>query len=137
MLSFVATRRSVLKWWGRARAQLKSDCRFRPLGVVESRRTITFDEYFTGINAYPEAVRKAMIQVARMPPTQFVALIEYEGQDSLGAPLRTTATCTFNSLEGDDAPSRTYWVVLDGERNEEWAARQANASTLLRRLLEH
>jgi hypothetical protein len=107
------------------------------VGVVESRRTITFDEYFTGITVYSEAVRKAMIQAARMQPTQFVALIEYEALDSLGAPLRTTATCTFNSLEGDDAPSRSYWVVLDGERNVEWAARQANTSTLLRRLLEH
>jgi hypothetical protein len=107
------------------------------VGGVKSRRTITFDEYFTGITAYSEAVRKAMIQAARMQPTQFVALIEYEALDSLGAPLRTTATCTFNSLEGDDAPSRSYWVVLDGERNVEWAARQANASTLLRRLLEH
>jgi hypothetical protein len=57
------------------------------VGVVESRRTITFDEYFTGITVYSEAVRKAMIQAARMQPTQFVALIEYEALDSLGAPF--------------------------------------------------
>jgi hypothetical protein len=108
---------------------------YQRIGVVESKRTITFDEFFTDpVRAVPEASRKAMVQVARVPPVQFAALIEYEGRDSLGGPLRTTATCTFNSLEGDDAPSRTDSVVLDGERNYAWAARQANALTLLRRL---
>ena len=111
---------------------------YQRIAVDESRRTITFNEFFTDpLRATSEPTKKAMVQVARVAPVQYVARIEYETQDSLGAPLRRTSTCTFNSREGDDAPSRTYWVVLDGEHNMEWAARQPNAATLVQRLLEH
>jgi hypothetical protein len=111
---------------------------YQRIGVDESRRTITFDEFFTDpIRAVSEATRKAMVQVARVPPVQYVALIDYQAQDSIGAILRERATCTFNSLDGSDAPTRTYWVTIDGEHNMEWATRQPNAATLLRRLLEH
>ncbi len=76
-----------------------------------------------------------MVQVARVPPVQYVAHIDYQAQDSVGAIIRERATCTFNSLDGSDAPNRTYWVMIDGEHNLEWAARQPNAASLLRRLL--
>ena len=110
---------------------------YQRIGVDESRRTITFDEFFTdSLRAASEPTRKAMVQVARVPPVQYVAVIDYQAQDSIGAIIRETTTCTFNSLEGDDAPSRTYWVKIDGKHNMEWAARQPNAATLLRRLLE-
>jgi hypothetical protein len=59
-----------------------------------------------------------------------------EAQDSIGAIIRERATCTFDSLDGSDAPTRTYWVKIDGEHNKEWAARQPKSDTLLRRLLE-
>ena len=111
---------------------------YQRLSVDESKRTITFDEFFIDpIRAVSEATRKAMIQVARVPPVQYVALIDYQAQDSVGAIIREKATCTFNSLDGSDAPIRTYWVMIDGEHNIEWAASQPHAATLLRRVLEH
>jgi hypothetical protein len=111
---------------------------YQRIGVDGSSRTISFDEFFTDpLRAVSEATRKAMVQVARVPPVQYVALIDYQAQDSIGAIIRERATCTFNSLEGSDAPTRTYWVKIDGEYNIEWAARQPKAATLLRRLLEH
>ncbi|PDT90966.1 hypothetical protein CO669_08365 [Bradyrhizobium sp. Y36] len=78
-----------------------------------------------------------MMQAARHPPVQYVALIDYQAQDSIGAIIRERASCTFNSLDGSDAPARTFWVKIDGERNLEWAARQPNAATLHRRLLKN
>jgi hypothetical protein len=107
---------------------------YQRLSVDESKRTITFDEFFADpYRAVSEVTRNAMIKSARKQPAQLVALIEHEAQDSLGAPNRTTATCTFISLEGDDAPSRTSWVALDGEYNVKWAARQPNAALLRRK----
>ena len=111
---------------------------YQRISVDESERTITFDEFFTDtLRAVSEATRKAMVQVARVPPVQYVALIDYQAQDSVGAIIRERATCTFNSLDGSDAPTRTYWVMIDGEHNIEWARRQPNAATLLRRVLEN
>jgi hypothetical protein len=111
---------------------------YERIGVDESRRTITFDEFFTDpMRAVSEATRKAMVQIARVPPVQYVALIDYQAQDSIGAIIRERATCTFNSLDGSDAPTRTYWVKIDGEHNMDWAARQPKSDTLLRRLLEN
>jgi hypothetical protein len=111
---------------------------YQRISVDESRRTITYDEFFTDpLRAVSEATRKVMVQVARVPPVQYVALIDYQAQDSVGAIIRERATCTFNSLDGSDAPGRTYFVMIDGEHNMEWARRQPNAATLLRRVLEH
>jgi hypothetical protein len=111
---------------------------YQRIGVDDSRRTITCDDFFTdSLRAGSEATRKAMVQVAPVPPVQYVALIDYQAQDSIGALIRERATCTFNSLDGSDAPTRTYWVKIDGEHNMEWAARQPNATTFQRRLLEH
>lgn len=75
-----------------------------------------------------------MVQVARVPPVQYVAFIDYQAQDSVGAIIRERATCIFNSLDGSDMPEHTYWVQVDGEHNMAWATRQPNAATLLRRL---
>ena len=77
-----------------------------------------------------------MIQAARVPPVQYVALIDYQAQDFIGAIIRERATCTFNSLEGTDAPTRTYWVKIDGEYNTDWAARQPNAAALQLRVVQ-
>jgi hypothetical protein len=108
---------------------------YQRIAVDESRRTMTFDEFFTDpLRAVSEGTRKAMVQHARVPPVQYVALIDYQAQDSIGAIIRERATCTFNSLDGSDAPFRTYWVIIDGEHNMKWAARQPSAATLLRRL---
>jgi hypothetical protein len=97
---------------------------YQRIGLDGSRRTITFDEFFTDpARAVPESTQKAMIKVARVPPVQYVALIDYQAQDTIGAIIRERATCTFNSLQGDDAPTRAYWVNIDGERNTAWAAR--------------
>ena len=110
---------------------------YQRIGVDESRRTIAWDEFFAEPErSVSEATRKAMIQAARVPPVQSVALIDYRAQDSIGAIIRESATCTFNSLDGSDAPSRTIWVKIDGEHNIKWAARQPNATILRRRLLE-
>jgi hypothetical protein len=111
---------------------------YQRISVDESKRTITFDEFFTDpIRAVSETTRKAMAQVGRVPPVQYVALIDYQAQDSIGAIIRERATCAFNSLGGSDASIGTSWVMIDGEHNNKWAARQPNAATLLRRLLEH
>ena len=108
---------------------------YERIGVDESRKTITFDEFFTDpLRAVSEVTKKAMVQGARLPPVQYVALIDYQAQDSVGAIIRERATCTFNSLDGSETPARTYWVQIDGEHNGAWAARQPNAVTLLRRL---
>jgi hypothetical protein len=110
---------------------------YQRIGGDESRRTITWDEFFTEPErAVSEATRKVMIQFARVPPVQYVALIDYQAQDSIGAIIRESATCTFNSLDGSDAPTRTYMVKIDGEHNMKWAARQPNAATLQRHLWE-
>jgi hypothetical protein len=78
-----------------------------------------------------------MIQAARVPPVQYVALIDYQAQDLIGAIIRERAICTFNSLEGTDAPTRTYWVKIDGEFNFDWSKRQPNAANLQRRMREN
>jgi hypothetical protein len=110
---------------------------YQRIGADDSRRAIAWDEFFAEPErSVSEATRKAMIQAARVPPVQYVALIDYQAQDSMGAMIRESATCTFNSLDGSDAPSRTGWVKIDGEQNMKWAARQPNAATLQRRLLE-
>ena len=97
-----------------------------------------FDEFFTDpMRAVPEPVRKSMIQAARVPPVQYVALIDYQAQDFIGADIRERAICTFNSLEGTDAPTRTYWVKIDGELNFDWSKRQPNAANLQRRMREN
>ena len=72
-----------------------------------------------------------------MLPVQLVARIDYQAQDPVGAIIQENVTCTFNSLEGDDAPTRPYWVKIDGEYNRTWAARQPEAAAFMRRLLEH
>ena len=111
---------------------------YQRIGVDESRSVITFDEFFTDpMRAVSEPTRKAMVQAARVPPVQYVALIDYQAHDFIGALIRERATCTFNSLDGSDAPTRPYLVKIDGEYNMEWAARQPNAATLQRRLVEH
>lgn len=108
---------------------------YQRMGVDESRRTITYDEFFTDPHrAVSEATKKAMVQVARVPPVQYAALIDYQAQGSIGAIIRERATCTFNSLDGSDTPTRAYMVQIDGEYNIAWVARQPNAATLLRRL---
>jgi hypothetical protein len=110
---------------------------YQRIDVNETKRTITYDEFFTDpLRAVPEATRKAMVQVARVPPAQFVALIDYQTQDFIGAVIRVKVTCTFNSLEGNDSPFHTYGVMIDGEHNLEWAKRQPDAGALLRRLLQ-
>lgn len=111
---------------------------YQRIGLDDARRTITWDEFFaeperTG----SEAVRKGMIQAARRPPVQYIALIDYQAQDAVGAIIRERASCTFNSLDGSDAPTRTYWVKIDGEHNREWVARQPNAAILHQRLLKN
>jgi hypothetical protein len=117
--------------------RLAAPSTYQRIGADESRRTIAWDEFFTEPErSVSEASRKAMIQAARVPPVQYVALINYQAQDSMGATIRESATCTFNSLDGSDAPTRTGWVKIDGEHNMRWAARQLNAATLQRRLLE-
>ncbi len=111
---------------------------YQRLDADESRRTIAWDEFFKEPErSVSEATRKAMIQDARVSPVQYVALIDYQAQDSIGAIIRKRATCTFNSLGGSDGPTRTYWVKIDGEHNIEWVKRQPNAATLQRRLLEN
>jgi len=108
---------------------------YERIGVDESRKTISFDEFFTDpLRAVSGASRKAVVQSARSPPVQYVASIDYQAQDSVGATIRERATCTFNSLEGGDMPSRTYWVQIDGEHNSAWAGRQPDAAALLRRM---
>jgi hypothetical protein len=109
---------------------------YERIDAEESRKTITFDEFFMDPlrGAVSETTRKAMVQVAQVPPVQYVALIDYQARDPVGAIIRERATCTFNSLDGTDTPARTYWVQIDGEHNTAWAARQPNAATLLRRL---
>jgi hypothetical protein len=112
---------------------------YQPISVDESRRTLTYDEFFTdplraGVS---EATKKVMVQVARVPPVQYVALIDYQAQDSIGAIIRERATCTFNSLEGSDAPRRAYAVMIDGENNLAWVARQPNPAAFLRRGMEN
>ncbi|WP_315758348.1 MULTISPECIES: hypothetical protein [unclassified Bradyrhizobium] len=108
---------------------------YERISVDESRKTITFDEFFEDpIRPASEAARKAMVQVARASPVQYVALIDYQAQDPIGAIIRERATCTFNSLDGSDMPERTGWVQIDGEHNMAWAAKQPNAAALLSRL---
>lgn len=108
---------------------------YERISVEESKRTITYDEFFTDpVRAVSEATQKIMIQVARVPPVQYVALIDYQAREPVGPRQRTT--CIFNSLEGDDTPTRTRMVQIDGEYNGAWAMRQGQpkAAALLQRM---
>ena len=117
--------------------RLAASSTYQRIGVEESRRILTFEEFFADpMRAVSESSRKAMIQVARVPPVQYVALIDYQAQSFVGAIIRERATCTFNSLEGDDVPTRTYWVMIDGEYNMGWAARQPNAAAVQLRVFK-
>ncbi|WP_316193753.1 hypothetical protein [Bradyrhizobium sp. SZCCHNRI1029] len=108
---------------------------YERISVDESRKTITFDEFFKDpIRRVSEAAKKAIAQVERASPVQYIALIDYQAQDRIGAIIRESATCTFNSLDGSDMPERTGFVQVDGEHNITWAARQPNAAALLSRL---
>lgn len=108
---------------------------YERISVDDSRKTITFDEFFKDpIRAVSPAAREAIAEVARVSPVQYVALIDYQAQEPIGAVIRERATCTFNSLDGSDMPERTGWVQIDGEHNIRWAARQSNAAALLSRL---
>ncbi|MBR0751389.1 hypothetical protein JQ604_04260 [Bradyrhizobium jicamae] len=110
---------------------------YQRTGLEESRREITFDEFFADpLRAVSEAAQKAMIGIARVPPVQYVAVIDYEAQESKGASIRERAACTFNSLDGTDAPTRTYWVKIDGEYNLVWAARERKDAMFDRRWRE-
>jgi len=111
---------------------------YRRIAVEERRTTITFDEFFTGrTRAVSEATRKAMVQAAKVPPVQYAALIDYQAQDAFGAIIRERATCIFNSLDGTDAPTRQYQVIIDGELNFDWAARLPRSDTRFWHLLEN
>ncbi|MET4256346.1 hypothetical protein ABIC09_001277 [Bradyrhizobium sp. S3.12.5] len=115
--------------------RLKVPSTYQRIGVDESRRTITYDEFFTDPHrAVSEATKKSMVQVARVPPVEYAALIDYQAQGSIGAIIRERARCTFNSLDGSDTPTLAYMVQIDGEYNIAWAARQPNAVTLPPRL---
>jgi hypothetical protein len=109
---------------------------YQRIAAEEHRRTIAFEEFFTGrTRAVSEATRKAMVQTVKVPPVQYTALIDYRAQDAIGAIIRERATCTFNSLDGTDAPTRQYQVMVDGEHNFDWAARLPRSDTRLRHLL--
>src|SRR5262245_10983269 len=83
---FVQTSKNAIK------ERLVVPSTYQRIGVDDSRRAITFDEFFTNpIRAVPEAARKAMVRVARVPPVQYVALIDYQAQDSIGAIIRERA----------------------------------------------
>lgn len=111
---------------------------YQRIGVEESRKTISWDEFFAEpARAVSKEVQQAMIRVARVQPVQYIATIDYRGQDPAGALIQERATCTFNSLQGDDAPTSTDWVKVDGEYNIAWAKRQPNARTFLKRVIEH
>ncbi|MDF0519928.1 hypothetical protein P0R31_22050 [Bradyrhizobium yuanmingense] len=118
--------------------RLAAPSTYQRIALDDSRRTITWDEFFAEPErAVSESTRRSMIGAARHPPVQYVALIDYQAQDSTGAIVRERASCTFNSLDGTDAPTRTFWVKIDGERNLDWVARQPNAATLHQRLLKN
>lgn len=110
---------------------------YQRIGADESKRTISFDEFFTDpIRAASEETKKILVQDARFSPVQRVAIIDYQIQDSIGAIIRESATCTFNSIDGTDAPHRGYLVKIDGEYNMDWAARQRNSDIIIRRLVD-
>jgi len=111
---------------------------YQRIGVEESRKDISWAEFFAEpMRAVSEDVQKAMIRVARRPPVQYLAVIDYRGQDPAGALMQGQATCTFNSLQGDDAPTSTSWVKIDGEYNIAWVNKQPNAKAFLKRVIEH
>jgi hypothetical protein len=111
---------------------------YQRVGVNESRKIVTFDEFFANpFRNVPESIRSSMIKRARVLPVQYVALIEYQAQDFIGAIIQERATCTFISLEGRDAPTRTIWVKIDNEFNFDWAKRQPNAENFERRMREN
>lgn len=111
---------------------------YQRIGVNETRRTITFPEFFADpIRDVPESIRNTMIKRARALPVQYVALIDYQAQSVVGAIVRETTTCTFNSLEGSDAPTRPYLVKIDKEFNFDWAKRQPNAEYFERRMRQN
>jgi len=86
----------------------------------------------SGITESPRA-RASTVQVAGDIEMCFIAHIELF---AIGAIIRERATCTCYSLEGNDAPTRTHWVKIDGEYNMAWAARQPNAAAVQLRVLK-
>jgi len=67
--------------------RLEGPSTYQRIDVDESRKTITFDEFFTDpFRAVSEATQKAMIRVARVPPVLYVALTTTRLR-TLSAPL--------------------------------------------------
>jgi hypothetical protein len=111
---------------------------YQRVGVNGSRKIITFDEFFADPSRnVPEPIRSNMIKQARGLPVQYVAFIEYQAQDFIGAITQERATCTFISFDGSDAPTRTTWVKIDNEFNFDWAKRQPDAQNFERRMREN
>ncbi len=150
LLCFVALRYAYMQGYPPFTSQFVKTCEvgvqdrlfdpssYQRIGAEESRRTIAWDEFFAEpMRAVSKDVQQAMIRVARRPPVQYLAVIDFRGQDPAGALMQERATCTFNSLQGDDAPTSPSWVKIDGEYNIEWVKRQPNARHYLRRVIEH
>lgn len=50
-------------------------------------------------------------------------LISYDAANAFGTPVRTTALCTFPSVDGDDSGASTYNVQVDGLSASDWRMR--------------
>lgn len=104
--------------------RLKAPSTYRRASAAESQKAITFEEYFADNDSYGDAARRLLVSSATEKPIQFIAVLEYEAQNSLGVPLRAMATCTFNALSSNEQPGGKEFVKLDGKTNVQWLVRQ-------------
>lgn len=88
-----------------------------------SKIALSPDEFFADPSrAVAPEHRKAVI--GSNQPARYEAAITYSAVDAVGAIVQEQATCTFVSLTGDDAPTKTSAVQVNGEYNLSWIARQ-------------
>lgn len=94
---------------------LKSPSSYKRITVTEQKRPITFAEYWRGRPLESESVRLFQEKMAKEPPTQHVALVEYDAANVYGALTRARSMCTYDTLSASPNDATKHLVRIDGK----------------------
>lgn len=99
--------------------RLKAPSTYQRIKVTETQQNITFDQYFAANNESP-AVQQFLRAMAKQPPVQLIAFIEYDAANAFGTPLRSISKCTYNTLDPTRSTDSKHLVKIDGKSNTQW-----------------
>lgn len=103
--------------------RLKNPATYERTGVQGTKIALSHEKFFAdALRAVAPEHRQALI--GSNQPARYEAIITFRAQDAVGAIIQEQATCTFVSLTGNDAPTKTLPIKVDGESNIDWVARQ-------------